>query len=326
MLSACASPAVYGRTADVQPPGYARVGPRTNLAIAPTSVRVEQDPTEPRSVWGTPDGTYHDYVVGYRTNDFGSDTHLAFGWLGSLQIEFGVGLFEPCELGGALGFAHMGVEARCALRRGGEGELSFAASTGVAHQLREPPGSVEWRGGVDMSLRAGWARPFLDAYLARAPALRSVAVPGGPDFEVDEYRLLVDVERDEWLLAVPIGVALVRASRGGEGRFIVAVQPEFMLHSAVRRPPEEPFVASISQYWAIYFTVGGELAFDGRPPPPVEESDDEPARSPTSAGSGVFDSEFQRLGCVGDDQCKGDRICVDGACRWPSSPAPPPSR
>jgi hypothetical protein len=255
-VQGCIMPAAFGRTGDILPAGGVRLGAGTTIGLAPTVAYVTQSTDEGVTT------REHSY---YGADDIHT-TSSAIAILGgpglSWEGYFGVSPFDRCELGALLSLSRLGGELRCGALEGELGDLQLALSAGAALPLAaRPRGVAELRAGIDLSLDGRRTIvPFVNVYVAAVPWKRGVSESGSGLFGHVNH----DMERTEYRLSIPVGVANHSYSADGRrrGSLMIALVPEINLGSKVLKPAEgnmDGEEVRIEQSWALFMTVRGEL-------------------------------------------------------------------
>jgi len=259
----CTAPVIYPRTAEVAKPGALRLAGGVNHGYAPGSVRERVAPVEP----GAPAPVPHTYRGNAASAIRGGYTPLSllFSYVAA-EMSAGLGVFRPCEIGALASLLRVGLELRCALLDEQAGSpFALALAAGAQHRtLFINAEGFAFRGGLELSTRGLDVSPLLNAYLRYGPTMRLLTSSDMPLTASEWFpRDGAEVERDELVLSVPIGAALVRGQH-----VIFAVVPEFTLQA---RNTELRCIGcdnwspvGFEQRWALYFTmvwtatIGGE--------------------------------------------------------------------
>jgi hypothetical protein len=259
VVSACTAPVAYPRTGEVLLAGGLRLSEGTTGGIAPTTATVAQPP-------GNVARTYRDLVPAGRYDTYWTKAAtLAFTPFFSPEFGFGVAPLDGVELGALLGLARAGAELRVGVLGRNGGLVAAAISAGVAKQVVMPPHAVEYRAGLDFSLRTGLVMPLVNVYLAHVPSERGVLLPEPTTQDPRAHSGMVVSDRDELRLSVPVGIAVWGQDRANDLalNWVIALVPEITLASQARKPTyfteDEKIAATLQQTWAVFLVVRGEL-------------------------------------------------------------------
>jgi hypothetical protein len=264
LIGACAAPVAYPRSAELLEGGRTRVrasGPLVGLADTSAQAVLDSSAHE----------TYSDLSAARVRNGAFPGLDWILGPFLSVEGGFDLSL-GVCEIGGLLSFLRVGAELRCGLLQERWGApFSLAASVaglypidlgGVLFPMRDRGG---FRAGFDGSFRLGGWGPLLGAYVDHGTQRRALLdrrMPMSEDLFFKKYSTIVAV-RDEWRLAVPLGVALYGERGGGA----IAVIVEHTLSARDRVPPVArgddlgPYISSVTafeQHWAVF--LAGSVA------------------------------------------------------------------
>ena len=261
--TACTTPVVYPRQAVVAKPGAIRLSGATNYGFARGTVREQVDvPAEPGARQPAP-RTFSGNAAS-AVHSAGSSTPLPilFSWVWT-ELHGAVGVVRPCEVGGLASLLRAGLELRCALLDEQAGApFALALAAGALHRtLFVNSDGLAFRGGVELSTRGEDVSPILNVYLRYGPTMRLLHDSDFDDGEGEGFpRLGVEVERDEFVLSVPVGVALVRGEH-----IILGVVPELTLRARERKPLEcfhcNVALTDFQQRWAVFITLGMTATF-----------------------------------------------------------------
>ena len=258
--SACTAPVAYPRQAVVAKPGVVRISGATNYGYAHGTVR-ERVPAPAASGAPQPAPRTFGGNAASAVHSAGSSSPLVLVFSAVwTELNAAVGVFQPCELGGLASLLRAGLEVRCALLDEQAGApFALALAIGALHRtLFVNSDGFAFRGGVELSTHGEQVSPILNVYLRYGPTMRLLSNEAFDDGEGEGFpRLGVEVERDELVLSVPVGVALVRGEH-----VILGVVPELTLKARDRGPLEcfsckDDFVPTdFEQHWAVFLTFG----------------------------------------------------------------------
>jgi hypothetical protein len=247
LLGACAAPIAYPRSAELLDGGRTRFRLSSyTVGFADTHAQAE--------IEGTSD-TYSDLSPA-RTRWNTSGLEWLLGPALSHEGGFDLSL-EVCELGALGSLVRVGGELRCAVLQERWGApFSLAASGAAFSYIQEE--REGFRFGLDGSRWiAGWG-PLFGAYVDYGTSPREIFDSDLPSLfrEIGSDDGSISALRDEWRLAVPLGIAL----RGGSAGGALAIVTEYTLFARDRRPPTldtdagTGTVTSFDQHWAVFLT------------------------------------------------------------------------
>lgn len=268
-LIGCTAPMARGRTGETLAQRGLRVGTSIPFGMAFTRARVRRTRTSGEQVVQH----IHDTIPpGSYTRAFTRWANRWFSPLLSVELGGAYGLADGLELGGVIGMTRVGVELRTGVLGRHPAQLvALALSAGVAKQVFLAPRGIEWRGGVDLSLRLGALRPLVNVYLGYVPSRQVVTLPdlageSTLDRQGDDLPdAVIDQVRDELRLSVPIGVAIGGHDDGDAAHVVTLVLiPEVVLatYNEVDEPPSDNGlqVESFHQRWSLYFELRTEFS------------------------------------------------------------------
>jgi hypothetical protein len=269
----CTVPVIYPRTAEVAKPGALRIAGGANHGYAPGSVRERVGPVEP----GAPAPIAHTYRGNAASAIRGGYTpvSLLFSYV-TAELSAGLGVFRPCEVGALASMLRAGLELRCAVLDEQAGApFALALAAGVQHRtLFINAEGFAFRGGLELSSHGLDVSPLFNAYLRYGPTMRLLTGSGMPLGETEWFpRQGVEAKRDELVLSLPIGLALVRGQH-----VIFAFVPEFTLQArntqlrCIGCDGWEP--TGFEQRWALYFTLVLTATIGGEPSGPQGRESD----------------------------------------------------
>ena len=246
----------YARTGTGLAAGHARVSLGTNEGFAPTTVKIAYPP----GMMGYPNGTLHDNSTS-KSHTTRSAFEFAIAPFFSLEAAVAYSPLGRCEAGVAASLVHETVELRCGTLPGDLGPIEAALSLAGGIQNFSPRG-LEARTGLDLSLAGIEISPVVDVYGGYVQATRPVLYDNRQPEWWGWDTLLV--ERTEWRLSVPLGIAYrpQTGSKDPVSTWIVAIVPEFTLgHGGSRirheRDADVNALATLTQNYAVFIVFSG---------------------------------------------------------------------
>jgi hypothetical protein len=259
--TACMNPVVYPREAVVARPGSVRLSGGVNYGYAHGTVREQLEPASPADAPQRAPSTF-DGNAASAVRAAGSPLGAVFSAVWA-EYQAAVGVFRPCEIGALAGLLRAGLELRCSLLDERSGApFALALATAAMHRtVFINTDGIALRGGVELSTRAKELSPILNIYLRYGPTMRMLGDEELDDGEGEGFpRVGVEVERDELVLSVPVGIALVRGEH-----VIIGVVPELTLKARQRGPLECSHCTvtptDFEQHWAVFVTLGLTATF-----------------------------------------------------------------
>lgn len=258
LLSACAAPVAYPRSARIQQQGVVQVGLHSNVNYTPMEVTVaEPGGAGEQRLRSHPDGF-----------DSSSPRQLAaLPFIAEPHVRMGLG--GDFELGGILSAFRGGVELRAAVldeRAGAPLSLALSGALMVTPVIGREPRTPAARAGLDASAELDGVTPTLGLYLGYGTHHHDDLSSGAFD---DSGLRGAEVRRDELRLSVPVGLQLFAGERW-DG-VTLGVVPEWTLRSAVdaidcgaacsniQPGAPQPRVTGFRQSHALFITVGVDL-------------------------------------------------------------------